>query len=215
MLASKKISLETFLKPNLIPVFNVSRDESFLLFSSNSSGAFNLWKMDLDKERTQTQLTSHNQKIESISIANDGTIYFTSDKDGNENMHIYSIDDNGGKWKGIRTESNCRYFFGGLSEDNSKLYYTTSKDNPVYLSIYSYELETENEVLLHHGSGAETYLLDVSPNGEDIAYFVRYNHSNMKIYVKRNGQDMELIPFADQHYRVSDLCFMNEDKVLF
>lgn len=215
MLAAKKVSLEPFLKPYSISTFMISEDESTVIFSANTSGAYNLWKMELENDRKQTQLTSHNQKIESISMAKDSPIFFTSDKDGNENMHIYSIDQNGANWKDIRTEQNCRYFFGDMSECNRKIFYTSSKDNPIYLSIFSYDLETGNEAELHHGTGAETYLLSVSQNGKEFAYFVRYNHSNMKIFVKKEGQDIELIPQPQEHYRISDLCFINEDTVLF
>jgi dipeptidyl aminopeptidase/acylaminoacyl peptidase len=214
MFVSNKVSLELFLKPYSISAFSISDDESYLVVGTNTTGAFNLWKMDIQDTGLLTKLTSHNQKIDSIAIKNN-KIYFTSDKNGNENMHIYCIDQNGLEWKDVRTEPACRYFFGGVSEDGSKLYYTSTKDNPIYLSLFLYDLETNKEELLHHGNGAETQLMSVSPNGKDIAYFVRYNHSNMKIYVKKNGQDIELIQQANQHYRTSDLCFMNEDKVIF
>ncbi|MFD2445022.1 S9 family peptidase [Bacillus sp. CGMCC 1.16607] len=214
MLASKKGSIEQFLKPFSLSAFTVDEDESSLVFGSNMAGTFNLWKVDLNHHQVQTQLTYHNQKISSISLFNN-SILFTSDKDGNENIHIYSVDTNGESWKDIRTEPNCLYLFGGVSEDGSKIYYTSSKENPLYLSIFSYNLHTSTEVLLHQGSRAETHLLNVSPNGEDIAYFVRYNHSNMKIYIKKNGQQLELIPDTKEPYRVSDLCFIDEDKVLF
>lgn len=214
MQTSKRVSLETYLKPYQLSAFSVSEDESYIVYGTNITGAYNLWKMELSDNRVQTQLTFHNEKIESIAVSNE-TIFFTSDKSGNENMHIFSIHQNGENWKDIRSEENCRYFFGGISEDGSKLYYTSTKDNPMYLSVFSYDLQTDKEILLHKGNGAETYLLSVRPNSKDFAYFVRYNHSDMKIFVKKDEQDIELIPETTQQYRVADLCFINEDKVLF
>jgi dipeptidyl aminopeptidase/acylaminoacyl peptidase len=214
MLTSKLDTLKQFLSPYSISTFTVSEDESHAIVGSNQSGVYNLWKLDLHHGNSPSQLTFHNQKIAAVAIA-DSSIYFTSDKDGNENLHIYSIDLNGDNWMDIRTEANCLYHFGGISTDGSKLFYTSSKDNPLYLSIFSYDLNSGAEELIHQGSGAETYLLNVSPNSKDIAYFVRYNHSHMNIFIKKNGQDMELIPGATQPYRVSDLAFINEDRVLF
>lgn len=214
MLTSKLDTLKQFLSPYSISAFSVSEDESHVIVGSNQSGVYNLWKMDLLNDNRLSQLTDHNQKIGVVAISN-SSIYFTSDKDGNENLHIYSIDQNGDNWTDIRTEANYLYHLGGISEDGSKLFYTSSKDNPLYLSIFSYDLHSGMEELLHQGSGAETYLLNVSPNGKDIAYFVRHNHSHMKIFVKSNDQEIELIQEATQPYRVSDLCFINEDRVIF
>ncbi|MBS4174104.1 alpha/beta fold hydrolase [Bacillus sp. FJAT-49736] len=215
MITSKRVSLEQFMKPFSISAFSVSQDESYIVYGTNTTGSFNLWKMDLKNTEIKQQLSSHNQFIESIAVGNDSNIYFTSDKDGNENMHIYSIDDNGENWKDICVEQDCRYFFGAFSEDGSKLYYTSTKDNPIHLSIFSYDLHANKEELLHIGYGAETHLMGVSPNGKDIAYFIRYNHSNMKICLKKADQEIELIPNAEQTYRVSDLCFLTEDRILF
>jgi dipeptidyl aminopeptidase/acylaminoacyl peptidase len=214
MLKSKQVSLESFLQPYSINTFSVSEDESYLVMGINFAGTFNLWKMDLTNERQFTQLSHNHQKMESI-VSKDDSIYFTSDKNGNENMHIYAVDADGNHWRDIRTEPGCRYFFGGVSGDGKKLYYTSTKDNPIYLSIFSYDVENRVEELLHLGSGAETQLLSISPNEQDFAYFVRHNHSHMKLFVKRNGEDVELIPHPDQHYRTSDLCFIDEDFALF
>jgi dipeptidyl aminopeptidase/acylaminoacyl peptidase len=214
MLTSKLDTLKQFLSPYSISAFTVSEDESHAIVGSNQSGVFNLWKLDLHNDNRLSQLTFHNQKIGAVAIE-DSSIYFTSDKDGNENLHIYSINQTGDNWTDIRTEANCLYHFGGISADGSKLFYTSSKGNPLYLSIFSYDLNIGTEELLHQGSGAETYLLNVSPNSKDIAYFIRYNHSHMNIFIKKNGQDIELIPEVTQPYRVSNLSFINEDKVIF
>jgi dienelactone hydrolase len=212
MQLTKNGNLKTFLAPFSLPVFTVNNDESFLYFCSNQSEGYNLWKLCL-ADNTQHQLTNHNQKIDAIDVS--GSIYFTSDLNGNEMMKIYSLGLDGENWESIRSDENVRYFFGGVSEDGEKLYYTSSKENPIYLSIFSYDLATGIEKLLHKGSGAETHLLSVGPNGEDFAYFVRYNHSNMKIYLKKDGIDKELIPNPKRNYRVSKLVFLNAEKILF
>jgi dipeptidyl aminopeptidase/acylaminoacyl peptidase len=214
MQVSNHVSLETFLMPYSLLAFSISEDESYLVIGMNKTGSFNLWRIDLDDAKNVTQLTCHGQKIESVHIQ-DETIYFTSDKNGDENMHIYSINVEGDNWKDIRTEEDCRYFFGGLSEDGSILYYTATKDNPLYLSIFSYDKTTGTETLLHKGKGAETQLLAMSPNGADFAYFVRHNHSNMRLYIQKEGTAIEVIKCPTEQYRVSDLCFINEDLVYF
>ncbi|MHC0036968.1 S9 family peptidase [Pseudoneobacillus sp. C159] len=212
MRLTEKGTLETFLAPSSMPVFTVNKDETSLYFCSNQSGGYNLWKMDLADKSVQ-RITNHNQKMDCI-VASD-PIYLTCDENGNELMKIYSVNQDGENWQAVRNDENVRYFFGGISENGEKLYYTSSKDNPIYLSIFSYDIATGTETLLHKGSGAETHLLSVSPNGQDVAYFVRYNHSNMKIYLKKDGQDTELIKEPKSSYRVSNLVFLTEDKVLF
>lgn len=220
MLTTNKLTLEQFLQPFSISAFAISKDESFLIYSSNVNGNYNLWKMELNSTNLPVQITSHNQKTESISIFTDqqtqeSTIYFTSDNDGNEDMHIFSVKPNGENWRRIRAEPNSRFYFGGISTNGSCLYYTSNQDNPIYLSIFSYDLQSGEEKLLHVGKDAETHLLGMSPNEKDFAYFVRHNHSNMKIYGMKNDQPIELIPHAHQDYRVSSLCYISEDLIYF
>lgn len=220
MLKTKKLTLEQYLQPFSISAFAISEDESFLIYSSNSNGNYNLWKLELNGSAAPQQLTFHNQKTEAISISSnpmtkETSIFFTSDKDGNENSHLYSVNQNGGNWQDIRTEPQSRYFLGGVSQDGLRLFYTSTKDNPLYLSIFSYDIKSGLEKLLHEGQEAETHLLGMSPNEAEFAYFARTNHSNMKIYGTSNGCAVELVPDAKQEYRVSSLSYISEDIVYF
>ncbi|MBY0123566.1 prolyl oligopeptidase family serine peptidase [Bacillus sp. S/N-304-OC-R1] len=220
MITTKKIELEPFLKPLSISAFSINSQETEIFLSMNKSENYNLWKMDLINGNKLSQLTSHNQKTFEIHVTpnketNQDNIYFTSDRDGNELSHIYSISANGENWRNIRTDKDSMYFIGKISDDGNRLYYSSTKNNPLYLSIFTYDLISNEEKLLHKGRGAETRLLDVSPNEENIAFFVRKNHSNMKLYIKNRDREAEVISNPAEPYRVSSLIFTSDEIAYF
>ncbi|MFT4414364.1 S9 family peptidase [Fredinandcohnia humi] len=215
MTQTQKVGLDTFLSPLSISSFSINHDEDELFLSINKTGHYNIWKMDVHNQNEIRPLTSHNQMVSEMTVVDGNTILFTSDKDGNELSHLYSISTDGSQWKEILTDNDSMYFLTKVSEDCKRLYYSSTKDNPLYLSIFSYDITTGEETLLHKGTGAETRLLDVSPNEDTIGYFVRKNHSNMKIYIKKDGKDLELIPAPIEEYRVSSLVFITDQTVYF
>ncbi|MBE4906520.1 S9 family peptidase [Bacillus luteolus] len=220
MRTTNQIEVEPFLKTLSISAFTINNTETELYLSMNKTGTYNLWKMNLSDQNKLSQLTFHNQKTSEIAVvptkdSNYDTIYFTSDRDGNELSHIYTITTNGEKWKDIRTNQESMYFLTKISEDGKRLYYSSSKDNPLYLSIFSYDLISNEEVVLHKGSEAETRLLDVSPNEKMIAYFVRKNHSNMKLYIRNEESEIEVISNPVEPYRISNLIFISNEIAYF
>lgn len=211
-------TLHHFLEPFSIQSLAIDEEERYVIFSTNINGSYNIWRKDLLENGSPYPLTAHNQASESLLVhtyKNQPAAFITSDQNGNEEMKIYALNPDGGDLLPIRAEENVRYFLNSISDDGKVLYYTSTHDNPHHLSIYSYNLEKEEEILLFKGDKGENHLLAVSPNEKDLVYFIRYNHSNKKIFFQSEGISHELIPGADEEYSVNGVCFANEKTIFF
>ena len=87
------------------PTLAFSADGSRLLFSSNISGQFNLWDVDVAGgwPRQLTPFTDSTVRVVAVRTRDD-TIAFTADVDGNENYQVWSIDAGAG-WPDRRTDA--------------------------------------------------------------------------------------------------------------
>ncbi|MET3290240.1 UNVERIFIED_CONTAM: dipeptidyl aminopeptidase/acylaminoacyl peptidase [Brevibacillus sp. OAP136] len=219
MITFQAPDISQFIQPYEIKCFAVSPDERHVVWSCNSSGVFNLWAID-EQAAAPYQLTQHHQASDAIQIVASSEqkqpfILFTSDQDGDENMQIYAVAAHGGVPLPVRYDEGKRYFFGTVSEDGKRLYYGSNKENPLYLNIYCYDMESGDEQLLLTGVDAETHFQAISPDEQSLAYFVRYNHTNMKGYVRSGEQTLSLIPDATEEHKVANLTFANDEMVYF
>lgn len=151
MITFPKPDVEQFLRTFSIADFAVSPDEKHLVFSTNLSGKYNLWGMDLPNSFPYP-LTSIDQSCQGLIYDKKSRFIIAGfDQDGNENTQFYGVPLNGGTMKEIVNHENTRNFMPKLSNDSKKLYYTTSRGNPSFLNSYCLDLESGQERLVLEG----------------------------------------------------------------
>ena len=134
MISFPKPDVEQFLRTFAIGDFAVSPDEKQLVFSTNLSGKYNLWAMDLPKTFPYP-LTFIDQSCQGLLYDKQGRFIIAGfDQDGDENTQFYGLPLQGGTMKEIVYQENTRNFMPILSENGKKIYYTSSKDNQMCLS---------------------------------------------------------------------------------
>ncbi|WP_028543813.1 S9 family peptidase [Paenibacillus taiwanensis] len=219
MIQFPKPEVEQYFQVSVIRQFAVNADESRIVFSSNMNGTFNLWAMDFHAEHPfPYPLTYEGQTSSFIKMDGEGRFILTSlDRDGDENYHIYALPWNGGQaLKLIEGAADDKYFYVQMSEDGKRLYYVTSKDNPQFMNSRVYNLETKEDKLIHEGSATSTFLTGVSPDEQVIAYSQSYANTYSVTYVCRKGEEPQCVtPSADVVHIVGDVCFVDNDTVLF
>ncbi|MFS0864295.1 S9 family peptidase [Fredinandcohnia sp. 179-A 10B2 NHS] len=207
-LKQERIAAKSFFKPFIIQSFTVSNDEQTIIFSSNISGGYHLWGLDVNHPFPYP-LTSHNQNTESIHV-NEDLILFASDHDGDENMQIYATTLLGGEPKPVLVKEGTKHFLHSTS--GNKIYYSSNNENLLYLNAYEYNFETNEERLLNVGEIAETHLLAVSPNETAFAYITKHNHSHMHAFIKKDNKKIPIISNPEFEYRVAAVQFVNEQE---
>lgn len=216
LITFKKPDIEQFFQTYNITHFTVNKAETELVFNSNLNGKFNLWAMDLPGTYPYP-LTYHNENSNFVEFDPKDRFLLTGiDNDGDENFQIYALPVEGGKPLPVLTgETNEKYYFTDLSEDGNRLYYMTSKENPTFLDIRRLNLDTEKDELLIRGEGSPFFLVDVSPEETKFAYVKQFANTHITAHLKYGEEHICLIPDEKAVYTVTNIQFIEENRVLF
>ncbi|MBE4908600.1 S9 family peptidase [Bacillus luteolus] len=212
MITFKKPDVEQFFRTFAIQNFAVSPDETQLIFSTNLSGKYNLWAMDLPNQFPYP-LTFIDQSNQELVYDKEGKFIIAGfDKDGDENTQLYALQTQGGELKPLRTLEGHRHMGPILSKDGKRLFYTSTKENPMYLNTYCYNLENGEESVINEGSESATYLMDVSPNEDSQIYWRHFANTNTRAYVLNNGTFIQLTPETDKQHTVTGVVFTSDTE---
>ncbi|WP_181347474.1 S9 family peptidase [Thalassobacillus sp. CUG 92003] len=205
--------VENFFQTFGIQTFAISPDESQLVFSTNLNGKYNLWAMDLPNAFPYP-LSFMNQSCSELTYEKNGRFLIAiMDHDGDENGQIYALPPQGGEVKPVRTKADSRHMGPVLSKDGSKIYYTSNKDDATFLKSYCYDVETDHEDVVLHGSGAATSLLKFSPDEKSFIYGKHFANTYALAYVNYNNEELLLTPEALPQHTVSDAVFVSDTEI--
>ncbi|PJN88685.1 S9 family peptidase, partial [Bacillus sp. mrc49] len=213
MITFPKPDVEQFLRTFSIGDFIVRPDEKQLVFSTNLSGKYNLWGMDLPNTFPYP-LTSIDQSCQELLFDKQGRFIIAGfDQDGNENTQFYGIPLRGGTMKEIINHENTRNFMPILSNDSQRLYYTTSRGNPSFLNSYCLNLESGQETQLLEGEDAATYIIGFSPDEKTFLYHKHYANTYSLLYAKSGSCEILLTPPSEKQHTVTHGVFVSDSLI--
>ncbi len=179
-------SIDQFYKSTNIFGGSFSPDESRLLVSSNESGIYNAYEIDIATgERSALTQSEDESYFAQSYFPNDNRILYTFDRGGNENHKIYMMSD--GKHKELTPEDSVRNGFYGWSRDEKSMFYGSNKRNPQYFDVYELSIEAMNdetpigEMIYQNDEG-----LDVAAISSNKRYFALtevLTSADMKMYL--------------------------------
>lgn len=132
----KQYTIEQFYKSSNAGGGSFSSDESKLLISSNESGIYNAYEIDIASGQKKALTNSTKESI----FANDyvpGTlnIIYGADKGGNENDHLFLLKTDGSV-KDLTPGEKEKANFYGWSRNNKSFYYSSNKRDPRFFDLY-------------------------------------------------------------------------------
>ena len=138
-------SIEQFYKNINVGGGSFSPDESKLLVSSNETGIYNAFQIDIETgEKTQLTRSKDESYYASSYFPNDDRFIYSFDEGGNENFKVYMMDRNR-KPKNLTPGDSIRNGFLGWSRDEQSLYFSSNKRDPKYMDIYKMGIESVEE----------------------------------------------------------------------
>jgi dipeptidyl aminopeptidase/acylaminoacyl peptidase len=142
-------SIDQFFKNIRINGGNFNADENKLLISSDQSGIFNVYEINL-ADTTMRQVT--NSTVESYFsidyVPGTEKILYSADKGGNEIDHIYLLNEDGTSLDLTPGEKE-KVNFGGWSKDKKTMYYVSNKRNPQFFDFYKMSVSDWKPVMLY------------------------------------------------------------------
>ncbi|MBL7698981.1 MAG: S9 family peptidase [Chitinophagaceae bacterium] len=133
----KQYSIEQFYKSSQIGGGAFSSDDNFMLVSSNESGIFNAYEINIASGDKRALTSSTKESV----FANDyvpGTrnIIYSSDKGGNENDHLILKKAGDSVVKDLTPGEKEKAFHAGWTRDKTKMYFLSNRRDPRFFDLY-------------------------------------------------------------------------------
>jgi dipeptidyl aminopeptidase/acylaminoacyl peptidase len=150
--APKKIvqyDIDLFFQNTSIRGGYFSSDESKLAYTSDASGIYNIYEVDLSSGVTNQRTQSEKESFYVLGyIPNSNALLYSADKGGNEISHLYLLkEDNTSLDLTPQVDEKARFF--GWSKDRSHFYYQSNKRDSRYFDLYKMKVGQWNPILVY------------------------------------------------------------------
>jgi dipeptidyl aminopeptidase/acylaminoacyl peptidase len=182
-----------------------SHDGEQLLFISNMSGQFNLWRVPVEGGWPDQLTAFTDDTVRIIGVSpRDGTIALCADHDGDEFHQIYLLDPDGGWPEKITDAPEVQHYVSteSFSPDGTQLAYAANARTPTDMEVWIRDLDS-GEVRSVFGEDKYSFPGAWSPDGTKLlAIDFRHNSdSSIHLVDLETGETPELTPHdEDAHF---------------
>ena len=150
--APKKIvqyDIDLFFQNTSIRGGYFSSDENKLAYTSDASGIYNIYEVDLSSGETNQRTQSEKESFYVLGyIPNSNALLYSAYKGGNEISHLYLLkEDNTSLDLTPQVDEKARFF--GWSKDRSHFYYQSNKRDSRYFDLYKMKVGQWNPILVY------------------------------------------------------------------
>jgi dipeptidyl aminopeptidase/acylaminoacyl peptidase len=178
----KDYTIEQFYENTRIAGGYFSPDEDKLLVSSDKSGIFNLFEIDISNAEMQQITNSKEDSYFAIDyVPNSENMLYSADKGGNEINHIYLLEENGNS-RDLTPGENEKAQFAGWNKDKSGFYYISNKRNPQFFDLYEMSMQSLESEMIYKNEENLT-VEDISHNGHLLALSKSITTSENKLFL--------------------------------
>ncbi len=189
----KKYSIEQFYENTRISGADFSADESKILTSSDESGIFNVYEINIVDGSKKAVTNSKDESLFAVDyVPGTSDIVYSADKGGNEIDHLYLLKEDGTTQE-LTTGEKEKANFAGWSGDEEYMYYSSNKRNPQFFDLYRMKIGTwEPELLYENFEGYS--LSGISDSGKYIALAQPITTSENKLFLldRETGEKTEI-----------------------
>ncbi|MEO1258252.1 MAG: alpha/beta fold hydrolase [Bacteroidota bacterium] len=211
----KQYSIEQFYKNTRIGGGAFSADESKLLVSSDESGIFNAYEINLtDGSKRQITKSEEESYFARDYVPGTGQIIYTADKGGNEIDHIYLLNEDGTS-QDLTPAENEKANFGGWSEDEQYMYYSSNKRDPKFFDTYKMKIgEWEPEMIHQNDDGMNLSDMSNDENLFALEKTITTSENQLFLFDKKNNSTTEIsVPEEKGNYNSSG--FSDDGKYFY
>ena len=183
------------------PTLAFSPDGRRILFVTNTSGQFNLWRTSIGGGRQQQLTAFESSTIRSVAPAPDGkTIVITADTDGDEFHQVYALPSTGG-WPEAWTEApEVQHFVSsqGWSPDGTWLAFAANSRVQTDMDVWL--RDADGNVHQAFGGGMYAFPAAWSPDGRQLLAVDLRSNTDSSIHVVdvESGESRELTPHDEE-----------------
>jgi dipeptidyl aminopeptidase/acylaminoacyl peptidase len=147
---AKQYTIEQFMKTVRIGGANFSPDDKNVLFHSNQTGIYNVFSVPVSGGDPKQLTQSTKESTFSVTYLPDGRFLYSYDKGGNENNHIYILEN--GKERDLTPGEKVKASFEGWNQDKTAFYFTKNERDPKFFDVYKMDVKTFQPTLLYENT---------------------------------------------------------------
>jgi dipeptidyl aminopeptidase/acylaminoacyl peptidase len=190
-----------------------SEDESKLLISSDESGIFNLYEINIAEGSKKQISFSDEESFFAIDyVPGSKHILYSSDKGGNEINHIYLLKEDSTTID-LTPGENEKAHFSGWSEDKKSMFYISNKRDPRFFDLYKMSVGNwQSELIYQNDDG---YNISGRSHNEDIICLTKsITTSENKLFLY-SISNQELTEISDLAGEYGSAGFSKDDKEFY
>lgn len=178
----KQYSIEQFMDNTNVRGGSFSHDGTQLLVSSDQSGIYNAYAIDLRDGKMKALTGSDSSSVFALSFfPGDDRFLFQMDDNGNEIFHLF-LQDESGRVTELTPDKNARVEFKGWSEDRKSFYFGYSNRDPRLMDLYEMDVASLSMRLVY--ANDEAYELGpVSPDKRFLVLAKPINTNDNQLFV--------------------------------
>ena len=206
-------SIEQFYKNKKVNGGAFNNNETKLLVSSNETGIFNVFEITIENGLKKQLTYSEKESFFAIDeVPNSKLILYTADKGGDENNHIYLLNENG-----ISTDltpgENVKAIYGGWSEDKKFLFYFSNKRDVKYFDMYKMNLaDWKSKMIYKNLEGLNIEDISHDENTFSISKSITTSEDKLFLMSSKNNKTIEI---SIEPGSYSGSGFSNNDKYFY
>jgi len=172
---SKTYTVDQLLKTVSISGGSFNPEESRLLVSSNETGVFHVYELDV-ATGARTAVTEGDDTTFAIGyFPEDERLLFTRDQEGNEVYHLY-LRELDGTVRDLTGEESTREQFAGFSHDLKSFFTLNNRRDEKFMDLYRWDVETlESRLVYENDQGLE--VAAISPDTRWLG-LIKFNTTN-------------------------------------
>ncbi len=160
-----------------------SADQKQLLISSDETGVFNVYSVDLETaDRTQLTGSTTNANFAESFFPEDNRVLFRADNGGDELNHVW-VRELDGSVKDLTATENTRASFAGWSADGKLFYVLSNERDPKAFDLYAYQSSDYSRELIFENSEALS-IQSISPDSKWLALTKSRTSADSDVYLK-------------------------------
>ena len=189
----KQYTIDQFYKNVAISFSDFSQDETKILVSSNETGIYNVFEINLADASKRQVTSSDTESFFALGYVH-GTnqVLYSADKGGNENDHIYLLSEDG-TTTDLTPGDAVKASFNGFSLDKKVMYFISNKRDPRFFDLYRMNVgEWKEEMIWENKDGLD--YAGASRDRSIIASVKSITTSESKLFLTNlaSGETMEV-----------------------
>jgi dipeptidyl aminopeptidase/acylaminoacyl peptidase len=178
------------------PVAEFTPDGTRVLFVSNISGQFNLWSVGVDGGWPEQLTAFTDHSVREISVAPDGAILFSADRDGSEFTQLFRIPAGGGWPEQLTDLAQVQHhiFASAWAPDGNCFAYAANSRRPQDGEVFCWDGSGEPRYLF--GEGMFAFGGNFSPDGSKLLAVDVRSNTDTGVFVLdvESGEAVDLTP---------------------